>query len=220
MRVAVFDLDGTLVDTAPDLVAAVQRAAANEAGLDLPAEVLRPMIGFGVTAMLKTGLAHLNLAPESHDIPALQRASFDAYAGHEADTSRPFPGVIDELEALKEEGWKLAVCTGKPKRFSLPLLSALDMMRLFDAVVSGDSYEKGKPDPMPLLGAISETDADLTQAVMVGDSRPDILAARAAGVPIIAVDFGYSDVPIRSLGADRVISHYNELKATIHSLSV
>ncbi len=140
------------------------------------------------------------------------------YAEHIADLSRPFPGMEDALDALAAQGWRLAVCTNKLEWLSVRLLEALNLKDRFAAVVGQDTFGIAKPNPEVLLRTIAAAGGDLAQAVMIGDSITDIATAKAAGIPIIAVDFGYTDVPVTQLGPDRVISHFDELAGAIIAL--
>ena len=140
------------------------------------------------------------------------------YAAHIAVHTRPFEGVVPALEAFRKDGWKLAVCTNKAEQLTLPLLEALDLTRYFDAVVGGDTFPVAKPHAEPVHGAIARAGGQIEGSIMVGDSVTDIDAARNAGIPVIAVDFGYTTIPVRELSPDRVISHFNELAEAVEAL--
>jgi phosphoglycolate phosphatase len=206
-----FDLDGTLVDTAHDLIGTLNWLLAQEGLKPLPLAEARPFIGRGARWMIERGFqaAEAPLAPAK--VQPLFERFIDRYTVHIADESRPFPGCVAALETLKAEGAKLVVCTNKLTGLSRALLDALDMTRLFDAVIGSDATPAIKPDPRHLAAAIDAVGGRLDRAVMVGDAATDAGAARAAGVPLILVSFGYTEVPATDLGPDMLIDHFDEL---------
>jgi len=214
----VFDLDGTLVDTAPDLIAATNHVLA---GIGLPGvseHELRPLIGHGARFMVEHAMG-----PDAARLTDAERARLldlflDYYGRNIAVGSRPFEGTVAALDRFKAAGAKLAVCTNKNEKMSKVLLDALGMGQLFAAVAGRDTFAVFKPHPDHLLGTIRLAGGDATRAVMVGDSRIDIETAKAARVPVVAVSFGYTDKPVRELGPDRVIDHYDELEPAIVAL--
>ncbi len=211
----VFDLDGTLVDTAPDLVAATNHVL-DHLGLPHVDEIsLRPYVGHGAKHMMvrAIGPGAETMSEAQHE--ALLKRYLDFYGDHIADRSRPFEGIVPLLEKFKGEGVKLAVCTNKIERMSKLLLDALDLSRLFIAVAGRDTLGAAKPHPDALLGTISMAGGDRTRAIMIGDTAVDIETARAAKVPVIGVSFGYTDTPVASFGPDVVIDHFDELEPAI-----
>jgi phosphoglycolate phosphatase len=213
-----FDLDGTLVDTAHDLIGTLNWLLAEEGHPPLPLAEARPFIGRGARWMIERGFQ----AAEAPLAPAEVQPLFDRfihrYEGHIADESRPFPGCIEALEALKAEGAKLCVCTNKLTGLSTALLNALDMMRLFDAVIGSDSTPAIKPDPRHLEAAIAAVGGSMGRALMVGDAATDAGAARAAKVPLVLVSFGYTETPAREMAPDILIDHFDELPAACRRL--
>jgi phosphoglycolate phosphatase len=211
----VFDLDGTLVDTAPDLIDALNAVFTREGLPPVEEALARNMIGGGARRMIESGLkAERHPTPES----TLDRmlANFIAhYADHVADRSRPFPGLDDALDRLTERGCRLAVCTNKLEGLSRLLLETLGLTRRFEAICGQDTFGVHKPDPEILRRTIQAAGGDLRQSVMVGDSGTDIATARAAGIPVVAVDFGYSETPIAALRPDRLIGHFDQLVAAV-----
>lgn len=210
-----FDLDGTLVDTAPDLVAATNHVLAH-AGLPPVSEAeLRPYIGHGAKYMVERALgdAAAKLSAAEHE--DLLARYFEFYANNIAVSSRPFEGTIAALEDLRASGATLAVCTNKMEDMSRALLDALDMTKYFAAIAGRDTFPTSKPDAGHLLGTIEMAGGRADRAVMIGDSRTDIATAKAARVPVVAVSFGYTDTPVRELDPDIVIDHYRELAAAI-----
>jgi phosphoglycolate phosphatase len=206
-----FDLDGTLVDTAHDLIGTLNWLLAEEGHPPLPLAEARPFIGRGARWMIERGFqaAAAPLAPAQ--VQPLFERFIDRYEGHIADESRPFPGCVAALEALKADGARLCVCTNKLTGLSTALLNALDLTRLFDAIIGADAAPAIKPDRRHLETAIAAVGGDPARAIMVGDAATDAGAARAAGVPLILVSFGYTEIPVRDLGADILIDHFDEL---------
>lgn len=214
----VFDLDGTLVDTAPDLIATLNIVLAREGLPPVDYATARNMIGGGARKMIESGLK-LDGRPWSAETTDRMFADFIAhYADHIADRSRPFPGLVAALDGLAARDCRLAVCTNKLERLSLLLLDALGLTKRFAVICGQDTYGMQKPDPEVLRRTIAASGGELQRAVMVGDSGTDIAAARNAGIPVVAVDFGYSDPPVAQLGPDRLIGHFDELVAAIQDL--
>lgn len=213
--IVVFDLDGTLADTGPDLAAALNHALAHLGRPTVPLDSVRYLVGHGAKALLRKGLATSGDAGE-----ALVEAGFpvflDHYARHICDGSTLYPGIDGALDALKALGVKLALCTNKQERLTDLLIDAIGLSGRFDAVVGGDTLPLRKPDPAPLLEAVVRAGGG--RAVFVGDSITDADTARAAGVPFVAVSFGFSDRPADQLGADAVIDSYAELIPALHQL--
>jgi len=206
----VFDLDGTLVDTAPDLTAAANHAL-GQAGLQpISAAQLRPFIGHGSRAMIDAGLRLRNVVLSTTDVDRLHDSFFAYYAENIAVHSRPFAGVVDVLETLVESGARLAVCTNKLENLSKSLLRQLGLATCFAAIAGRDTFEGFKPAPGHLTGTIAMAGGRADRAVMVGDSEVDFATAAAAGIPSIGVTFGYTPVPVRELAPGAVIDHYRE----------
>lgn len=214
-RTVVFDLDGTLADTAPDLTDALNHALGVLGRPPVPAESVRAMVGHGARALLAKGLE----ATGGGDA-ALVEAGFpiflDWYEAHIADRSRPFPGVEAALDALAADGVALAVCTNKLERLARDLVAALGWDGRFAAIVGGDTLPVRKPDPAPLHHAIALAGGG--PAAFVGDSITDTDTARAAAIPCVALSFGFSDRPPEELGADRLIDHWDDLIPALASL--
>lgn len=207
----VFDLDGTLADTAPDLAAALNHAFANAGLSQVSLAALRPWIGFGARRMITEGAALTGVRLTERDTGSLLEAFLDFYARNIAEKTRPFPGLIPALDLCAGEGARLAVCTNKRETLALALLEALGLRHRFAFVAGRDTFAVSKPHPEHLLGAIRMAGGAATRAVMVGDSQVDVATARAAGVPVIAVSFGYAECPRHDLTADAIIDHYDEL---------
>ncbi len=218
MSVLVFDLDGTLVSSMEDLVATLNVVMTAAGYAAIPEQHVADMVGMGAKVLIQRGL-DFNGVPWTDDQIAPLFAHFlEHYAANIAVHTKAFDGVVPALETFRAEGWKLAVCTNKAERLTLPLLAALDLDRHFDAVVGGDTFAVSKPHAEPVHGAIARAGGHIEGSIMIGDSGTDINAARAAGIPVIAVDFGYTPVPVRDLAPDRVISHFDELARAVAEL--
>jgi len=215
----VFDLDGTLVDTAPDLVETLNVIFVREGLAPLPYDTARNLIGGGVKAMIASGIE----AEGGVLTPARLEQMFTDFIGHYsdhiADRSRPFPGLTDALDTLGAHGHRLAVCTNKLEGLSVRLLDRFKLADRFAAICGRDTFGIQKPDPEILRRTIAAAGGTTQHAIMIGDSNTDIRTARAAGVPVIAVDFGYSERPIAEFGPDRTISHFAQLPASIAAIS-
>ena len=214
--VVAFDLDGTLADTAPDLAAALNHALVRLGRPQVPTESVRHLIGHGARALLRRGLAATGAAPEE-----LVETGFpifvDYYLDHICVGTRPYAGVEAALDGLQAGGSKVALCTNKQEVLTFALLDALGWQNRFDAVVGGDTLSVRKPDPAPLFEAIARAGGG--RAAFVGDSITDADTAKAAGLPFVAVSFGFSDRPIEQLGAEAIIDDYAALGSTLANLS-
>lgn len=218
-KAILFDLDGTLVDTAPDLAAATDYALDAVGRPPVGLAAIRQMVGDGARAMVERGLQATGGMPSQDVFEAAMKAFFAYYAVHLADNSRPFPGVATCLARLAEQGYALAVCTNKSEGFSHDLLGRLGLSGFFGAVVGGDTLAVRKPDPGHIHGTLERLQGGpFGWAAMVGDSANDINAAKAAGLPSVVVSFGYTQVPAAALGADRLVDHYDDLPAALLAL--
>jgi len=215
----VFDLDGTLIDTAPDLVDTLNVVFAREGLPPVPYEAARNAIGGGARAMIARGIGSEGRALSPEKLEQMFADFIVHYTDHLADRSRPFPGLTDALDALAARGCRFAVCTNKLERLSMLLLDRLKLADRFVAICGQDTFGIQKPDPEILRRTVAAAGGIMQCAVMIGDSLTDIRTARAAGVPIIAVDFGYSDRPIVEFGPDRTISDFAQLPASIAAIS-
>ena len=209
-----FDLDGTLIDTAPDIDAALNHCLERHGYPKVDISLTRHWVGHGVRALVRESLIHHNRAtPEEDHLEEMVETFLEYYASHLTDLSCPYPAVLDTLDALIEKGAKLAVVTNKLAKLSEPLIAGLEMSHYFEAIICGDSaaHPKPKPDPIYLclekLGAIAADDA-----LFVGDSETDVLAARAASMNVVCVRDGYNHgVDVTTLDLDGVIDSFQEL---------
>ena len=216
--IAVFDLDGTLAETAPDLIATLNVILRREGLPEVPLAKARDMIGAGARAMIERGfeLAHKDLTPQRSD--ELFRDFLVVYADNLCVGSHLFEGVEEALGRLSQAGYRLAVCTNKVELHSRRLLEQLGVADRFAAICGRDTFPWYKPDPRHLTMTIEAAGGDPARAVMVGDSRTDIDTAKAAGIPVVAVPFGYTDVPVTELGPNVVVQSYAELIGAIGKL--
>ena len=211
--VIAFDLDGTLVDTAPDLVGTLNVILAEEGLRPLGMEHARSLIGHGARRLIERGFQAAGEPLEAERMAGLFDRFIARYGAHIADESQPFPGCVAALEALRAQGARLAVCTNKPTALSNALLEALDMARLFEAVVGPDAAPAAKPDPRHLEAAIAAAGGRIGRALMVGDAATDAGAARALRAPLILVSFGYTETSAAELAPDILIDHFDQLPA-------
>jgi phosphoglycolate phosphatase len=218
MRTIVFDLDGTLVDTAPDLISTLNFVFAGEGLPPVAYEDARRMIGGGVRRMIERALIAEGRKVPAADLDRMFRAFVDHYGAHIADRSCPFPDLEAVLEHLAAEGCRLAVCTNKLESLAVRLLDALKLNQYFSAICGQDTFGVQKPDPQILWLTIRRAGGEPQRAIMVGDSMTDVRTARAASVPVIAVDFGYSEQPVATLHANRLISSFTELPTAIAAI--
>lgn len=214
-----FDLDGTLVDTAPDLIAAVGFVLDGLGRPQVAAEVVRDDISRGAKEMLRTAILATGPAVPETEIDRLYRDIYlPRYEATIADGSRPFPGVIGAMDRLAERGAHLVVVTNKWEGLSQKLLGLLGLADRFRVIAGRDTYPVFKPHPEHLLGAVRAAGGDPARAVMIGDSDTDVATARAAALPVVGVTFGYTDTPMVRLGADAVIDHFDQLEPALDRL--
>jgi phosphoglycolate phosphatase len=214
----VFDLDGTLVDSAPDLVATLNVIFARQGLPPVTYDTARNLVGGGARSMIERSLAAQGRKLGATEVDRLFKDFIDHYAAHIADRSRAFPGLEAALDELAAGGCRFAVCTNKLEWLSVRLLDALGLSYRFAAICGADTFGLQKPNPDLLRRTIARAEGEPGHAVMVGDSISDIATARAAGVPVVAVDHGYTETPVSELGADRVISAFAELPSAVFDL--
>lgn len=207
----IFDLDGTLVDTSPDLMASLNHAIAPEGLAPVTYADLTHLVGQGVHAMISRAYAMRERELTEETRARLFDRFMEFYLATMPGESRPYPGVTEALDRLEGAGMKLAVCTNKIERLTFPLLEKLGLKDRFATITGGDTFAVRKPDAGHILGTIEKAGGTPALSVMVGDSVNDIAAAKNAGIASIAVPFGYSDVPVASLNPDRIIDRFDEL---------
>ena len=217
-RIVVFDLDGTLVDTAPDLINALNFVLDREGLPPLPLASARNLIGAGARKLIERGLEVGGGTVTVAELDRMMRDFIDYYAEHIADESRPFEGLEAALDNLDSRGYRFAVCTNKLEWLSKLLLERLGLTGRFAAICGADTFGVAKPDPAILHQTIARAGGRSAASVMVGDSGTDIGAARRAGISVVGVSFGYTDVPLADLKPDRLIGHMNDLPEAVESL--
>lgn len=214
----VFDLDGTLAETAPDIMGTLNHLLQLEGLAPLPLARARELVGAGAKALLQRGFAVSGRPLPEDKLEALFEAFLPHYFDHIADTSHLFEGAEAAIETLRSRGFRLAVCTNKPQRHSHELLKRLGVHGHFSAIAGRDSFPFFKPDARHLTETIRMAGGDARRAIMVGDSRTDVDTARNANIPVIGVTFGYTDIPIEQLKPDRVVAHFDALEAAIEDM--
>ena len=214
----VFDLDGTLADTAPDLIATLGRVLAPEGVAPLTLHEGRGLMGAGARALIERSLARADRRVEPDRLETLYRHFLDDYAANIADKTQLFDGAGATLDRFLTDGHRLAVCTNKLETHAVRLLDRLGVGPKFLAICGRDSFAFSKPDARHLTETIRLAGGAAHHAVMVGDSRTDIDTARNAKIPVVAVSFGYTDVPVATLDPDAVIDHFDALPAAVDRL--
>lgn len=217
--VVAFDLDGTLVDTAPDLIGSLN-VVLSECGLPaVPLASARHLVGLGARVLIRRGFAEAGEPLEEARVEPLLDRFIAVYRTRLADESPAFPGAEAALERLAAEGARLAVCTNKPETLARPLLDALGLSPRFAAVVGWTEPRPAKPDPTPLRLAVEQAGGALPRAVLVGDSVTDVQTARNAGVPALIVDWGYIETPPDRLGGDALVSRFEDVPVAVRRLT-
>jgi phosphoglycolate phosphatase len=207
----VFDLDGTLVDTAIDLMDGLNHVLASEGMAPVHYDDVTTLVGQGARSMIERGFKLRGRALQEDKLSGLLAIFSERYLNNMPGESQPYPGVIAALDRFKQAGFRLAVCTNKLEHFARPLLTGIKLDVYFDAIAGGDTFAIRKPDGGHILNTIEMAGGDTSRSIMIGDSINDILAAQNAGIPSVAVPFGYSDVPVETLNPSRVIGHFDEL---------
>ncbi|NKB52173.1 MAG: phosphoglycolate phosphatase [Rhizobiaceae bacterium] len=220
-RLVIFDLDGTLVDSNRDLIPALNKATATEGLPHISMEDVGHVVGKGALQMIERAFhfhgRELEVGGAIHK--HLLDRFVEFYEQNLSDETVFFPGTLKALDKLSEDSWQLAVCTNKYERLARKLLEQLGEANRFPVITGGDTFEVKKPDPQHLIETANLANVSPEHCIMVGDSVNDIAAAQTANMPVIAVDFGYSDVPVEELNPDRIISHFDELGAAVSDLS-
>jgi phosphoglycolate phosphatase len=207
----VFDLDGTLVDTAPDLVRALNETMDLEGLPRVKLEAARRLISHGARVLIERASALHGVTFSTARLDQLTNEFVSFYAADIARESKPFDGVLESLDTLAALGAKFAICTNKRTALSVQLLDALKLSQRFSAIVGADAVTDRKPHPDHYRAAVTRAGGVVRRSVMVGDSAADVASARGAGAPVCIVSFGYSDVGAQSLGADVLLHRFSEL---------
>ncbi len=205
---AIFDLDGTLAHTAPDLIGAANDLFAGRGFPALPLSVAETTAGFGGKALIRAALIHAEQPVDEAEVDALYNPFLDRYAERIADESCLYDGVIETLDTLVYRGWIIGVCTNKPEGLARTLLTELDVLHRFRALIGADTLPVRKPDPIALTTTIDRCGAAVAKSVMIGDTDTDRDTARNAGIPCIMTSFGYSEIDVTTMAADAVIDTF------------
>lgn len=213
--IIVFDLDGTLVDTAPDLLAALNHALVDGGLAAVDPLVHRPHLGFGGRVMIERAFQAQKRPLPDDELKRLLDLFLKHYTDNVPGQSMLFPGAADAMARFKATGYIFAICTNKTERLAKALMSAMGLEEQFSAICGQDTFAFRKPDPRHLTETIRMAGGDPDRAIMVGDSHADIDAAKAAGIPVVAVDFGYTDRHVREFEPSKVISSYDELTVAL-----
>lgn len=215
----VFDLDGTLVDTAPDLTAALNAVMQSLGRRQVSLHDVRHMVGRGARYLIERAMEATGAPAKQADLDELVRLFVMHYGANIVATSRPFEGVETVTKRLRNRGHKLGICTNKPEALAVKLIAELGLRELFPVILGADSRPYKKPDPRHLFDTIADLGGSEANAVLIGDSETDVKTARAANIPVIAVSFGYTEIPPHDLGADAVIDHFDALEQALNDLA-
>ncbi len=216
----VFDLDGTIADTAGDLIDATNAALLSAGFPAADAEAIKKGVGYGTRAMIRAALQAIGSDADGPQMETLAARLLAHYTANIARKTRLFPRARETALSLKAQGAKVLLCTNKREALARQLLFALDAEALFDAIAGGDSFPFCKPDPRHIIELVHRAGGDLSRALMVGDSEADVAAAKGAGIPIVAVRFGYAAVSAEELGADMVMDDFGELVSLVETFAV
>jgi phosphoglycolate phosphatase len=216
----VFDLDGTMIDTAPDLIHATNHTLEQHGMARVASRIIQPAVGYGARAMIRAAMGSLGRTPAEDELTAMTDAFLAFYADNILVDSRAFPGLVPALDALRAEGARLAVCTNKREDLAKKLLAALALDGYFAVIAGRQTFPVSKPDPGHVRETIRAAGGDVGRAVMVGDSAADADAAKGVPVPFIAVSFGYGESPVEVLQPDAIIDSFADLVPTLRQLRV
>ncbi len=214
----IFDLDGTFIDTAPDLINSLNYIINNEGIPQLPFETARACIGHGARQMIARGFEESNVNISEQRLDDLFKEFLIHYEANIANESKVFPGALESINQFQEKGWGFAICTNKLEHLARKLLKELNVLDYFKVVTGADTHNIGKPDPLPILNTMSKMGTKPENTIMVGDSGPDIEGAKNAGIRSVAVDFGYTPIPVSEFKPDLVISHFNDLWSAVQMI--
>lgn len=209
--IVVFDLDGTLIDTAPDLLDSLNYCLELAGLARAKPDELRRFVGMGGRVMIERAFESQKMPLLEAQLDELQAAFLKHYGGNMPGLSRPYPGVLESIDRFHSAGYICAICTNKYETLAATLIERLELTHLFKAIAGADTFPFRKPDPRHLTETIAMAGGDPARALMVGDSRTDIDTAKAAGIPVVAVDFGYTDRHVSEFEPSKVISHFDEL---------
>ena len=215
----IFDLDGTLIDSAPDLQAAANRMLLPLGRREVDVTEIQLMIGDGVPKLVERCFAATGETPSADELAHHAAAFAKDYEPRSAELTRAFDGSHDVLQRLKDQGIQLSICTNKPYGATMQILNALKLAQYFDVVIGGDTLPGiKKPDPRHLLAALEKMNATPQESAMIGDNHNDVKAAHGAGLPVVLLSHGYTKTPVGELGGEVVINHFDDLEAALKDL--
>ncbi len=215
-RTVIFDLDGTLIDSLPDVQIALNHALTEFGYASLSMAAIKKMVGGGALPLVQSALAAVD--GDRVHASAITQSFKNYYSANPVDKTTIYPSVVEVLEELQARGLKLGICTNKPEATTYPVLDKLNLRRFFGSIICGDTFDYKKPDPRHLWGVIEELGGDRLKSVYVGDSDTDVKGARAAGLPVFLVSYGYAHRPLSELNADRVVDTFEEVLRAIDEL--
>jgi phosphoglycolate phosphatase len=215
----IFDLDGTLIDSAPDVRASMNRVLADMGRRELTLGEIKNMVGWGGRVLVKKALAKSGDAGTEGDIARALASFLDTYAKRPSEHTTVYPGVISVMENFKAAGFRMGLCTNKPTVTTQPVLKSMGLDHFFDVVSCGDAVPHKKPDGRHIRLVVDKMGATIQTSVMIGDSESDISAAIDAGVRSVAVTFGYAHMPCDKLGADALIDHFSDLAQALADIA-
>ena len=215
-KLFIFDLDGTLVDTAPDFKNSINYMLNELNESEVSLEEIRNWVGYGARELIRRTVVNKNIPHDKRRIEEMLKIFLLHYTHNIDDDSVLFNNVKNVLEFLKNNGIKLAVCTNKMERLSNILLEKLNVLHMFDYLVGGDSLSKSKPDPFPLLNICEKLNTEISNSIMIGDSITDLNAGKGAGMPVVLVSYGYTDNKDIYNEADLVINDFSQLKELVN----
>ncbi|PCI39824.1 MAG: phosphoglycolate phosphatase [Rhodospirillaceae bacterium] len=216
----IFDLDGTLIDSAPDLQAAANRMLPPLGRREVDVKEIQLMIGDGVPKLVERCFAATGDIPPADELAEHAAKFTKDYEPRSAELTVAFDGSHAVLQKLKDRGLKLSICTNKPYGATMQILKSLELAQYFDVVIGGDTLPGiKKPDPRHLIAALEAMDASSADSAMVGDNQNDVNAAHAAGLPVVLLSHGYTKTPVTELGGEAVIDHFDDLEASLEALN-
>ncbi|NOZ66439.1 MAG: HAD-IA family hydrolase [Alphaproteobacteria bacterium] len=215
----IFDLDGTLVDSAPDLCGALNHVLKQAGRQEVDIGHVRHMVGDGARALIIKGFSTSGDLPDENGVNAILQDFLDFYLDNITAQTVIFPGALDVLKKLTEMNIPLGLCTNKAIKLTTKLMTESGLSDYFSAIIGGDSFDYCKPDPRHLTSTLREMEASSHRAVMIGDSINDILAAKSAGIPVICASFGYSKTPVATLNPDAIFDHYDGFFDVLNDIS-
>lgn len=214
----IFDLDGTLVDSAPDLTGALNHVLRGANRPEMKTSQVRHLVGDGAMALIIKGFSETGILPDQAALDDILQDFLDYYRENITARTTIYPGALKVIEKLTERGIPLGLCTNKSIKLTGKLMAEIGLSEYFTAIVGGDSFDYRKPDPRHLTSTLEMMQCSPKHVLMVGDSANDVIAAKAAGIPVICLSFGYSKIPVTNLNPDAILDHYDDFFKTVASI--